>query len=125
VRFSPDGTRVAAGGGDGTLSIWDAATGSVLGRTTTPKKTPLHGLDWSPDGALVAAGAKDARIYLYEPDGARLVDTIAGHADLVTAVAWSPDGRALASTAGGQLVQESLNQIVSGPDTAIRLWRRR
>jgi WD40 repeat protein len=124
VRFSPDGTRVAAGGGDGTLSIWDAATGNVLARTTTPKKTPIHGLDWSPDGALVAAGAKDTRIYLYEPQDARLVDTITGHADLVTAVAWSPDGRTLASTAGGQLVQESLNQIVSVPDTAIRLWLR-
>lgn len=124
VRFSPDGTRLAAGGGDGTLSVWDAATGTLLARATTPKKTPLHGLDWSPDGALIAAGAKDQRIYLYDPDWAELVGTVTGHADLVTAVAWSPDGRTLASTAGGQLVQESINQMVLGPDMTIRLWRR-
>jgi WD40 repeat protein len=124
VRFSPDGTRLAAGGGDGTLSIWDAATGTLLARATTPKKTPIHGLDWSPDGALIAAGAKDKKIYLYDPSWAQLVDTITGHADLVTAVAWSPDGTLLASTAGGQLVQDSINQLVQGPDMAIRLWRR-
>lgn len=124
VRFSPDGTRLAAGGGDGTLSIWDTATGTVLARATTPKKTPIHGLDWSPDGALVAAGAKDKKIYLYDPDWAELVGTVTGHADLVTAVAWSPDGTTLASTAGGQLVQEATNQLVAGPDMAIRLWGR-
>lgn len=124
VRFSPDGARLAAGGGDGTLSVWDAETGTVLARAATPKKTPLHGLDWSPDGGLIAAGGKDERIYLYEPDRAELVGTVTGHADLVTAVAWSPDGRTLASTAGGQLVQESINQLVGGPDMAIRLWRR-
>jgi hypothetical protein len=37
-------------------------------------------------------------------------------------VAWSPDGETLASTAGGPLISQSLNQSVRGPDDTVRLW---
>jgi len=52
-----------------------------------------------------------------------LLQAIAGHADLVTAVAWSPDGSMLASTAGGPLVSLATNDLSTGPDMAVRFWR--
>ncbi len=91
----------------------------------TPKNTALHGLDRSPDGALLAAGAADKTIYVYNaPDGS-LYDRLVGHENVVTAVAWSPDGRTLAPTAGGPRLSLPLTDVVKGPDNAVHFWARR
>ena len=125
VRYSPDGNRVAAVTTTGVLSVYEARTGRVLYRVNAPKNTELHGLDWSPDGALIATGAKDTNIYVYNAVNGTLYDTIVGHQTLVTSVAWSPNGKTLASTAGGQLVQLSINDSSTGPDDAVHFWIRK
>ncbi len=124
ARYSPDGMRVAAAGTDGSLSVFAARTGRVLYRAHAPSNSALYGLDWSPDGALVAAGAGDHAIYVFNAADGSLYDKLVGHATLVTAVAWSPNGRTLASTAGGQLLSEALNDVIVGPDDAVHLWAR-
>jgi WD40 repeat protein len=118
VRYSPDGTRVAAAGGDG-LTVLTAGTGAPLYRRAT---SPLHGLDWSSDGAYIAAGASNKRVYVFRAADGEMYDQLEGHAEAVSAVAWSPDGRMLASTAGGPLLSMELNDDVHGPDDAVHLW---
>lgn len=129
ARFSPDGTRVAAVRTDGTLLVYDATTGTIVRKTTVTnargRATQLHGLDWSPDGTLIAVGASDRLIRLYDAATGALVDTLAGHDDLVNTVAWSPDGRRLASTGGGVRVLLEENFDVNGPDTSAMVWTRR
>jgi WD40 repeat protein len=129
ARWSSDGTRVAAVWTDGTLAVFDGATGAEIRRTTVTnargKAVALHGLDWSPDGALIAVGAADTLNRVYDARTGALADTLAGHNDLVTAVAWSPDGRRLASTAGGVRVNVEGNFDVAGPDTSVLVWDRR
>lgn len=124
VRVAPDGSQVAGVGSDGTLSVFDAASGAVAYRTGAPEATPLHALDWSPDGALLAAGGNDRMIYVVDAASGDRYDVLAGHADVVSAVAWSPDGRTLASTAGGQRISLALLNVSTGPDQTIRLWSR-
>ena len=119
VRFSPDGRLLAAGGTDGTVNVYNARTGNVIYRR---HMSPVYGLDWSPDGRFLAAGAANHRIYVHDAATGRLYDTLAGHGDLVTAVAWSPNGRTLASTAGGPVHSGLLNGTVLGPDMNIRMW---
>lgn len=123
VRYAPFGLWVAAAGVDGTVSVLESGTGRVIWRAVTPKATAAHGLDWSPEGHVLAVGAKDKKIYLYDAGAGKLLQTISGHADLVTAVAFSPDGQTLASTAGGPLVSLATNDLSTGPDMAIRFWR--
>src|SRR6266566_1789579 len=59
VSWSPDGTRIASGGKDGTVQVWDATTGkhiltypghlqSVLPATDSPRS--VNSIAWSPDG---------------------------------------------------------------------------
>jgi WD40 repeat protein len=125
VRVAPDGTRTAAAGNDGALVIYDLASGGVLANVGTASGTALHGLDWSPDGALVAAGGADHAIHVFDAATGAAYDRLEGHGDIVSAVAWSPDGRALASTAGGPRVSLALLNVTTGPDLAIRLWTTR
>jgi WD40 repeat protein len=123
ARYSPDGTRAAATGADGKLVVLQAVTGELLWQATPAKSGGLFGLDWSPDGRWIVAGAKNKSIYVYDAATGDLAQTVGGSGDLVTALAWSPDGSRLASVAGGQLVSLGTNQSVTGPDMRVRLWR--
>lgn len=128
ARYAPDGRHVAAVWTDGTFAVFEAESGAIVRRTAVTnargKAVQLHGLDWSPDGALIAIGGSDKLIRLYDATSGALAETLAGHHDLVTAVAWSPDGQRLASTAGGVRVNIDENFDVAGPDTSAMIWRR-
>ena len=56
VSWSPDGTRLATGSGDGTAKVWEAAGGRELltlkGHTGT-----VYAVSWSPDGTRLATGS--------------------------------------------------------------------
>lgn len=88
-----------------------------------PKAGSLNGLAWHRGSRWLAAGGSDGRIYVYDTDANALYDTLEGHDDLVTALAWSPDGETLASTAGGPLLKQALVDVSDGPDQTIRLWQ--
>lgn len=52
--FTPDSKRLLTGHGDGSLRLWDIATGAEICRTYPYRnETPIHGLAVSPDGQTV------------------------------------------------------------------------
>ena len=62
VAISPDGTRVAAGGSNGTLALFDAASGNLL--WTRAYSAEIRALRFTPDGAGLAVGAGDWKFRL-------------------------------------------------------------
>src|SRR5205807_4615864 len=48
LAFSPDGKRIASGGQDNTINLWDLATGRLLAKIRTG--AGITSLSYSPDG---------------------------------------------------------------------------
>ncbi len=69
-----------------------------------PRRVPGKGyattLAVSPDGGLVASATSGGQVRLFDPSKAELIDSVHGHLNGVSGVAFSPDGRRLISTSG-------------------------
>lgn len=124
VRFSRDGRRLASGSFDDTARLWDVVSGREL-KTLNGHSQAVVGLDYSPDGRILATGADDSTIRFWRAnDGMplRVIDN-GVHVDKV---AFSPDGRWLAS--GGH-ARGSIGSLwhhlgLGGRDgESVRIWR--
>jgi hypothetical protein len=67
VEFSPDGTTLASSGDEGTLRLWDTATGTER-RVFNPGLGALHWIAFAPDGLTLAVTSDKGHLVLIDLD---------------------------------------------------------
>jgi WD40 repeat protein len=103
IAWSPDG-RSIMGCQNPNVLTWDAATGKTISTATLSKVVTRPA--FSPDGKFMAGESEDHLVRIWDVRTGREVRTLKGHTATLYNIAWSPDGKRLAST---------------GED-AVRLW---
>ena len=96
VSFSPDGTTLASGSADGTVKLWDVATGTNIA-TLQGHTDWVSSVSFSPDGTTLASGSDDGTVKLWDVTTGTNIATLQGHTWAVSSAAFSPDGTILAS----------------------------
>ena len=96
VVYSPDGSILASGAENGTISLWDVTEGHEI-RKLFGHSDWVFGLAFSPDGQTLASGSYDSTVKIWDMQTGHEIRTLEGHSDMVRCVAFSPDGRTLAS----------------------------
>ena len=112
VTFSPSGRLLASADADGTVRLWNPATGQPVGTPLQTGSGPSGGVQavaFSPDGKLLASADGDGTVRLWNPATGQPVGAPlhASARNGVRAVAFSPDGKLLAS---------------ADADGTVRLW---
>ncbi|HEU5116636.1 MAG TPA: WD40 repeat domain-containing protein, partial [Isosphaeraceae bacterium] len=96
VALSPDGSRMASGGADRIIRLWDVNSGREL-RRFEGHTDSVKGLDFSPDGQRLLSGSQDKTVRLWDVNSGRELRRLEGHTEGVSHVRFAPDGQTAAS----------------------------
>lgn len=97
LAFSPpDGKSFATAGQDGSVRVWDTASGTKVLELEGHASAALD-VRYSPDGKRLASTGADKTIRLWDSTTGQAKITLRGHEELVWSVAFSKDGQRLVS----------------------------
>ncbi len=104
LGWSPDGTRLACGGGEYKIDIFDARLWKQQ-CTYKGHNSAVYALAWSPDGRqIISTGADDA-MHLWDAVNGKNIATYFKHSSIVSGVAWSPNGQRIVSVSYDKTAQ--------------------
>jgi len=100
--LSPDGCLLGIGTQTGAVHWLNAETGELLAATSAAHRHLVGGLAFSADGTRAASVAQEGTVALWDPSSLQLIVSFKGHMQGAHGVAFSPEGRRLATSGGGR-----------------------
>ncbi|MFN0056743.1 MAG: WD40 repeat domain-containing protein [Planctomycetales bacterium] len=101
LRFDPTGKRLAVVYVDGSLVVWDVASGQLKNHVEA-RAEELYTVDWSPDGSLLATAGNNACVSLWNAADFSLLRELESP-EWVVAVCFNPQATRLWFAGGGRL----------------------
>jgi WD40 repeat protein len=113
LSFSPDGKTLVTGAADDTVRLWDLASGKEIKKlAATWHIRHAKSLPFSPDGKLLALAANDYNVQLWDLASGTDLRKLVGHTNAIHSVAFSPNGKFVASGDGNGLTM--LHRVEDG-----------
>ena len=108
VAFSPDGSRLATCGADGTIAIVELDDLEREPLRIDDHSDWVHQIDWSPDGKWLVSASRDKTAKVFDAETGRLRVTFSGHDADVASARFLTDGERVVS---------------GGGDRRLRVWK--
>jgi WD40 repeat protein/serine/threonine protein kinase len=106
VAFSPDGKYLATVGHTRAAKVWDVTKGKEAKEVSSfvGHQTSVFCVAFHPTGEYLASGDSDGKVKLWHRATGREIPTSEGHGDFVSGLAFSLDGRYLASASWTEVI---------------------
>jgi WD40 repeat protein len=116
LAYSPDGETIAAAGWNGVIEFWNVKEGRLLRSVQEDGNPAENALAFEPDGKTLVSGYHDGSIKAWNVADAKLLRTYRPHTDSIFSVAFSANGKVLASAAADGTIR--LSAAASGNELA-------
>ncbi|WP_445627966.1 protein kinase domain-containing protein [Nostoc sp. DSM 114167] len=104
VAISPDGKTIASSGDNGTIKLWNLATGKLIA-SLKGHFQQVNVVVISPDGKLLVSASDDNTIKIWNLATRKQIRTLTGHSDSVHALAISADSETLVSASDDNTIK--------------------
>ena len=104
--WSPDGKWIAVAELFGSITVWDGDSFELSRTLLEQVKDSVPSVSWSSDSKQLATGFfESGKICIWNIETGKELTSIATGSQRMSQVAWSPDGRSLASTDNGKYLK--------------------
>ncbi|PAV19331.1 nucleotide-binding-oligomerization-domain like receptor [Pyrrhoderma noxium] len=105
VTFSNDGKYISSGNADGTISVWNAATGEGIHVALEGHTEQVNSVAFSPDSRYIASGSNDRTVQIWDVEkGIAIGEPLQGNSGGVRFVIFSPNGIHFASSSYYEII---------------------